>query len=340
MSAFSAPHLTALPGGGTLLAVLAAVGCGLIVLLLCGPRREPVDTVRLLRQAEAQLLFGRRPPRPRLTVRLRRRARRRLDAAGLDDWPLSALALLSLVTALLAGALALALLGAPPFGALGALVGGALPWLLLGRQAERRGARLARQVAHMLAVTAGAAAAAMPPERILTEVLPAALEPPLADTLARALRPLDPAHGVATVSFADVMIDFDRRLGSDAFSLARLAIEDTVAEGVDLAAPLETIAALAREDLGFADEVHASFTLIRGTALTVFVFPVAFTGLYRLVAPSVVAAAYADPAGWLIAGAVAAVCLGSYRLMTASERRTARVATGPAVPAPGAEDGQ
>jgi len=191
----------------------------------------------------------------------------------------------------------------------------------------------------VLAVTAGAAAAAIPPERILTEVLPAALEPPLADTLARALRPLDPAHGVATVSFADVMIDFDRRLGSDAFSLARLAIEDTVAEGVDLAAPLETIAALAREDLTFADEVHASFTLIRGPALTVFIFPVAFPGLYRLVAPSVVATAYADPAGWLIAGLVAAVCLGSYRLMTASERRAARAATGPAVPAPGAEDG-
>jgi Flp pilus assembly protein TadB len=336
----SAANVVSPPYAGTILAIIAAAGCGLIVLLLCGPRREPVDTVQLLRTAEAQLLFGRRPPRPRLGVRLRRVARRRLDAAGLDDWPFSHLALISLATALLTGALALALLGAPPFGALGVLVGGALPWLLLGRQAERRGARLARQVAHMLSVTAGAAAAAIPPERIVTEVLPAALEPPVADTLARALRPLDPVHGVAMVSFADVMIDFDRRLGSDAFSLARLAIEDTVAEGVDLAAPLETIAALAREDLSFADEVHASFTLIRGTALTVFIFPLAFTGLYRLVAPSVVAAAYADSAGWLIAGLVAVVCLGSYRLMTASERRTARVATGTAVLVPGAEDGR
>jgi len=332
MNVLDPATLAGFPDARTTLAALAAAGCGLLVLLLCGPRREPVDTVRLLREAEAQLLFGRAPRRTPLPARLRRIARRRLDAAGLDGWPLAHLVLLSLAAALAAGALALALLGAAPFSVAGVLVGGAAPWLLLGRRAERRGARLARQVAHMLSVIAGAAGAAIPPERIVTEVLPAALEPPLAGVLARALTPLDPARGIATVSFADVMVDFDRRLGSDAFGLARLAIEDTLSEGVDLAGPLETIATLAREDLAFADEVHASFTLIRGTALTVFAFPVLFTLLYRLVAPSVVGAAYDDPAGWIIVGLIAAVCLGSYRLMTASERRAARAATGPVDP--------
>src|SRR5438445_18040 len=86
------------------------------------------------------------------------------------------------------GAAGWVLLGAPPFALIGFVGAGMLPWAWLGRLAERRELLLARQVAQMLLLIAGASAAALPPLRILREVLPRALQPPLADTLDDVLR--------------------------------------------------------------------------------------------------------------------------------------------------------
>jgi Flp pilus assembly protein TadB len=63
-------------------------------------------------------------------------------------------------------------LEAPPFVAIGSVVGLAVPWLYLGHAAEKRQRLIAGQVAQLLVLVAGAAAAAIPLPRILREVLP------------------------------------------------------------------------------------------------------------------------------------------------------------------------
>jgi Flp pilus assembly protein TadB len=310
----------------TLLALVIAGGCGLLALIaLLGPR-GPVDTVRLHRDLEAQLLFAGAPPRPGLRERLHSRLRSHLNRAGLDGWPIRRFALASLLAALGGALLGWATLGAAPFVALGGAAGLAVPWLYVGRRAERRERMIAAQVVQLLVVVAGAASAAVPLPRILREVLPRTVQPPLADTLARAVRRLDPERGLATVGFQEVIAELDDRLENGPFSLARAAIDETVAEGVGLAASLEMIATLAREDLVFRGEVRAAFALVRGTAALVFAFPVVATLLLRLLAPDMVAESYSTPLGWAVAVLVGAASVGAYGLVTAGERRAARQA--------------
>ena len=310
----------------TLLALAVAGGAGLLVLLLLLGPPGPIDTVQLHHDLEAQLLFAGSPRRPVLRERVYNRARSRLNRAGLDGWPVRYCVLASLLAGMGGAFLGWLILDAPPFSAIGGGIGLSLPWLYLGSKADRRERVIAAQVAHLLVVIAGAAAAAVPLPRILCEVLPRTVQPPLADTLTRALRRLDPARGLATVGFQHVIAELDDRLASNAFSLARAAIDETVEEGVGLSEALEMIATLAREDLVFRGEVRASFALIRGTAAVVFAFPVFVTLMLRLLAPETVADAYSSPLGWAIAGLVAAGSVGAYLLITSGERRAARQA--------------
>lgn len=316
---------------GTLLALAAAATCAAIVLLVLVPPRAPLDTVALLSDYEARLRYAGGTPRPRLPARVRARVRRRLTLAGTHDWTLRRFALMSVLTGLGGAVTGWALLGAPPFATIGFVAGAYLPWAWLGRLAERRELRLARQVAHMLLLTAGAAAAAIPPLRILREVLPRTLQPPLADILDDALRRADPRRGLATVGFADVVADLDERLESNAFSLARAALEENVAEGADLSASLEMIATLARLDLTFRLHVRATFATVRGTASVILIFPLVTTLLLRVVAPDLIAGAYSSPLGWLVAAIVAGASVGTYALATRGERRAVREAAGRAV---------
>ena len=310
----------------TLLAATVAGGCGLVVLLLLLGPRGPVDTVQLHRDLEAQLLFAGAPRRPGLRERLYRHVRSRLNRAGLDGWSLRRFILLSLLSGLGGGLVGRLTLEAPPFVAIGGVVGLAVPWLSLGHAAEKRQRLIAGQVAQLLVVVAGAAAAAIPLPRILREVLPRATQPPLADTLDRALRRLDPARGLATVGFQEVIADLDERLESGPFSLARAAIDETVEEGVGLSDSLEMIATLAREDLVFRSEVRATFALIRGSAAIVFVLPFVATLLLRVLAPEIVQDAYSTPLGWGVAALVSGACVGAYHLVIHGERRAARQA--------------
>ncbi len=316
---------------GTLLALAAAATCAAIVLLVLIPPRAPLDTVALLSDYEARLRYAGGTPRPRLPARVRERVRRRLTLAGTHDWTLRRFALMSVLMGLGGAVTGWALLDAPPFATIGFVAGAYLPWAWLGRLAERREVRLARQVAHMLLLTAGAAAAAIPPLRILREVLPRALQPPLADILDDALRRADPRRGLATVGFADVVADLDERLESNAFSLARAALEENVAEGADLSASLEMIATLARLDLTFRLHVRATFATVRGTASVILIFPLVTTLLLRVVDPDLIAGAYSSPLGWLVAAIVAGASVGTYALATRGERRAAREAAGRAV---------
>jgi tight adherence protein B len=310
----------------TLLAAAVAGGCGVLVLLvLLGPH-GPVDTVRLHRDLEAQLLFARAPRRASLGERLYGRVRSRLNRAGLDGWSIRRFILLSLFVGLGGAFCGWLTLEAPPFVAIGCAVGLVVPWLYLGHVAEKRQRLIAGQVAQLLVVVAGAAAAAIPLPRILREVLPRATQPPLADTLDRALRRLDPARGLATVGFQEVIADLDERLESGPFSLARAAIDETVEEGVGLSDSLEMIATLAREDLVFRSEVRATFALIRGSAAIVFVLPFVATLLLRVLAPEIVQDAYSTPLGWGVAALVSGACVGSYHLVIHGERRAARQA--------------
>jgi Flp pilus assembly protein TadB len=206
--------------------------------------------------------------------------------------------------------------------------------------AEKRQRLIAGQVAQLLVVVAGAAAAAIPLPRILREVLPRAVRPPLADTLHRALRRCDPARGLATVGFQDVIAELDDRLESGPFSLARAAIDETIEEGVGLADSLEMIATLAREDLVFTSEVRATFALIRGTAALVFVLPFVVTLLLRVLVPETVMDAYSSPLGWGVAALVSLACVGVYHLVIRSERRAARQAEAAWLPRQHTEWGQ
>ncbi len=316
---------------GTLLALAAAGACAALVLLVLVPPRPPLDTVTLLASYEARLRYAGGTPRPRLDARIRARVHRRLTLAGLHDWSLRRFALVSLLSGL-GGALAgLLLLGAPPFALIGFVGAASLPWTWLGQRAERRDLLLARQVAQMLLLIAGAAAAGLPPLRILREVLPRATQPPLADILDDALRRADPRRGLATVGFADLVADLDERLGNHAFSLARATLEEHTAEGADLSESLEMIATLARLDLTFRAQVRATFATVRGTALVIFAFPLVTTLLLRLLDPAMVAAAYSSPLGWVVAALVAGGSVGTYRLTTWTQRRAAREAAGRAV---------
>ncbi len=316
---------------GTLLAIAAAGACAAVALLVLVPPRPPLDTVALLASYEARLRYAGGTSRPRLDERLRARVRRRLTLAGLHDWSLRRFALVSLLSGL-GGALAgLLLLGAPAFALVGFVGAAWLPWVWLGHRAEQRELLLARQVAQILLLIAGAAAAGLPPLRILREVLPRATQPPLANILDDALRRADPQRGLATVGFADLIADLDARLESPAFSLARAALEEHTAEGADLSASLEMIATLARLDLTFRLQVRATFATVRGTALVIFAFPLVTTLLLRLLDPALVAAAYGSPLGWAVAALVAGGSVGTYRLATWHQRRAAREAAGRAV---------
>jgi len=316
---------------GTLLALGAAGACAAVTLLVLVPPRPPLDTVALLAAYEARLRYAGDAPQPRLDQRIRARVRRRLALAGTHDWSLRRFTLLSLLSGLGGAVVGWVLLGAAPFITIGFVGAAVLPWAWLGRLAERRDLLQARQVAQMLLVIAGASAAGIPPLRILHEVLPRALQPPLADTLAHVLRRADPQRGLATVGFADLIADLDERLESHAFSLARAAIEESVAEGADLSDSLETIATLARLDLTFRSQVRANFATVRGTAAVIFAFPLVTTLLLHLLDPGMMAAAYGAPLGWVVASLVAVASVGAYRLATASERRAAREAAGRAV---------
>lgn len=316
---------------GTLLALGAAGACAAVVLLVLVPPRPPLDTVALLADYEARLRYAGGTPRPRLDERIRARVRRRLALAGKRHWSLRRFALASLVAGTGGAAVGWTLLGAPPFATIGFIGGAYAPWAWLGRVAERREAQLARQVAHMLLLIAGASAAAIPPLRILREVLPRATQPPLADILDDALRRADPRRGLATVGFADIVADLDERLGNAAFSLARAALEESAAEGADLSESLEMVATLARLDLTFRLQVRATFATVRGTALVIFAFPLVTTLLMRLAAPDMVAAAYGSPLGWAVAAIVAGASVGVYVAATRGERRTALAAAGKAV---------
>jgi len=316
---------------GTLLAIAAAGACAAAVLLVLVPPRPPLDTVALLTSYEARLRYAGGTPRPRLDERIRARVRRRLTLAGLHDWSLLHYALVSLLSGL-GGALAgLLLLGAPAFALIGFAGATWLPWAWLGHRAECRELLLSRQVAQMLLLIAGAAAAGLPPLRILREVLPRATQPPLADILDDALRRADPQRGLATVGFAALIADLDERLGNHAFSLARAALEEHTAEGADLSESLEMIATLARLDLTFRAQVRATFATVRGTALVIVAFPLVTTLLLRLLDPGTVTAAYSSPLGWVVAALVAVGSVGTYRLATWTQRRAAREAAGRAV---------
>lgn len=316
---------------GTLVVVGAATACAAVVLLVLAGSRPPVDTVALLSDYEAQVRYAGGTPRPGLPERLRARVRRRLSLAGKHAWSLRRFALLSVAAGVAGGAAGWLLLGAPPFGLIGFIGVGLLPWVWLGHLAERRELLLARQIAQMLLLIAGASAAGLPPLRILREVLPRALQPPLAETLAYVLRRADPRRGLATVSFADLIADLDDRLESNAFSLARAAIEENAAEGADLSDALEMIATLARLDLTFRTQVRATYATVRGTALVIFAFPLVTTTLLHLLDPGLMDAAYSAPLGWVVALLVAAASAGAYVLATHGERRAAREAAGRAV---------
>lgn len=316
---------------GTVLAVGTAAACAAVALLvLIGPR-PPLDTVALLADYEARLRYAGSAPRPDPVTRIRARLRRRLTLAGKHSWSLRQFALISVLCGLGGGAAGWLLLGAPPFVLIGFVGAGTLPWFWLGRLAARRELLLARQVAQMLLLIAGASAAGIPPLRILREVLPRAVQPPLADTLEHVLRRADPQRGLATVGFADIIADLDDRLESHAFSLARAAIEESVAEGADLSDALEMIATLARLDLTFRSQVRANFATVRATAMVIFAFPLVTTVLLRLLDPDMMLAAYSAPLGWVIAILVAGASVGAYLLATRGERRAAREAAGRAV---------
>lgn len=316
---------------GTLLALGAAGACAAVMLLVLVPPLSPLDTVALLASYEARLRYAGGAPRLRLDERLRARVRWRLILAGLHAWSLLRFTLMSLLSGL-GGALGgILLLGAPSFAVIGFVGAAWLPWAWIGHRAERREQQLARQVAQMLLLIAGAAAAGLPPLRILREVVPRAVQPPLAGILDDALRRADPQRGLATVGFTDIVADLDERLGSYAFSLARAALEEHAAEGADLSASLEMIAMLARLDLTFRLQVRATFATVRGTALVIVAFPLTTTGLLRLLDPPMVAAAYGSPLGWVVAALVAGGSAGVYRLVTRSQRHAAREAVGQAV---------
>jgi len=316
---------------GTLLALGTSAACAAVALLVLVPPRPPLDTVALLADYETRLRYAGGAARPRLDERVRARVRRRLTLAGKHHWSLRRFALVGLLCGAGGAVAGLLLLGAPAFALVG-FVGGAYgSWAWLGRLAERRELRLARQIAQMLLLIAGASAAGIPPLRILREVLPRATQPPLRDTLEHVLRRADPRRGLATVGFADLVADLDERLENNAFGLARAALEESVAEGADLSASLETIATLARRDLTFRLQVRATFATVRGTALVIFAFPLVTTLLMRLADPALVAAAYSSPLGYGIVALAAGASTGLYRLVTASQRRAAREASGRAV---------
>ena len=316
---------------GTLLAVAAAGACAAVVLLVLVPPRPPLDTVALLASYEARLRYAGGTPRPRLDERIRARVRRRLTLADLHDWSLHRFAIVSLLCGLGGAIVGLLLLGVPAFALVGFVGAAWLPWAWLGHRAERRDLLLARQVAQMLLLIAGAAAAGLPPLRILREVLPRATQPPLAEILEAVLRRADPQRGLATVGFAAIIADLDERLGSPAFSLARAALEEHTTEGADLSESLEMIATLARLDLTFRLQVRATFATVRGTALVIVAFPLVTTLLLRLLDPTMVAAAYGSPLGWVVAALVVGGSVGTYRLATWTQRRAAREAAGRAV---------
>lgn len=309
----------------TLLAACAALGCGtLLVLFVLDPRR-PLDPIRAQRDLDVHVRAAMRQRKPDLRTRLWKAVRRRLDVSGHDDWSPRGFGVIGLACAAAAGIAGWYAFGAAALALLYAGLGGVAPWIWLGQQAERRAITHTTQVAQLIVVIAGAVSTGQSLQYIMTDVLPRTVGPPLSQTVLRVTRRLDPARGIATVTFADVLADLDARLHSPAFSLARLAIEEATAGGaVQLAQSLEMIAGLAREDIVFRNEVRAQFTLIRGTATLVFAFPILFTLVLRLIEPSMVVNAYSTPLGWAVAGAVAAASIGAYLVVTASERRAAR----------------
>jgi len=298
---------------------LAASGAGTVMVYRLAARRgATVDTVDLLHDTEAVVLYPAPVVRMSWLARHRARVRARLVAAGRDDWTTRRFLVVSAVCGLGGAAAALILLVAPPFVAIGLGGGLAAPWLWLGRQAEKSRRAMALHITQLLQVIAGAAAAGLPLQVVLADVVPGAIQEPLAGVYARARQRVEPSRT------AELIADLDERLGNGAFHLAREAIEDYLAEGVSLTDTIAIIAELAREDLTFASEVRANYALIRGTAAIIFVFPVLFTALFRLLDPTLLIGAYATPVGWAVAALMLLCCLGSYQLATASERRTAR----------------
>jgi Flp pilus assembly protein TadB len=306
-----------------------ALALATLATLVVAARPTPLDTVRLLRECEAEVDYGRTVRRPTLLSRLRRHLRTRLDRAGHDGWSLWRFALVSLGYALAGLVAARLTLGAVVFVVGGALCAAAVPWVRLGMQGEKRRRAEDEEIARALSLMASAAAAGKTLHEIIYEVLPPQLHPPLAEKAARARRRFDRSYSVTGANLLDVIADLDARLHSGPFSLARAAIEEDRAEGVGLADALAIIATLARDDLSFQSEVRANFAKLRGTALLIFVFPFLMTFLYRLVNPSMVDQAYGTPLGWLVAVAVALSCAAAYYLVTLGERNVARQAVLP-----------
>lgn len=300
------------------LALAVAAGATLLAAHLAARRHPCVDTVDLLHDVEAVVLYAAPTTRRSWLARGRAGVRARLVAAGRDAWTTRRFVALSGACGLGAAGAAQVLLVAPPFVLVGLGLGLAAPWVWLGRQAETVQRAMALQIAHLLQVIAGAAAAGLPLQAILADVAPGAIQAPLAGVYARARQRFDPAQT------AELIADLDDRLGNGAFHLAHEAIEDHLAEGTSLTETVAIIAELAREDLTFASEVRASYALIRGTAAVIFVFPFLFTLMFRLLDPGLLYDAYATPVGWAVAALTLLCCLGSYQLATASERRTAR----------------
>ena len=298
---------------------LAAAALGTVLAYRLAARRgTAINTVDLLHDTEAQVLYPAPRARRSWLTRGRAQLRARLVAAGRDGWTTRLFLVLSGACGLGAAGAALVLLVAAPFVLVGLGLGLAAPWLWLGRQAEKTRRTLALQITHLLQVISGASAAGLPLQAILADVVPGAIQEPLAGLYGRARQRFDPAQT------AELIADLDRRLANGAFHLAREAIEDHLAEGTSLTETVAIIAELAREDLTFASEVRANYALIRGTAAIIFVFPFLFTALFRLLDPRLLIDAYSTPLGWAVATLTLLCCLGSYQLATASERRTAR----------------
>ena len=309
---------------GTVIAVAIATALSAAAYLLLVGWREPVDVEDLSRSLDARLRYGGGDPTLWPLNRVRTAVRRRLDDGERASWSLARYLAISLAAAAAAGGALYGVVGAPPFLMIGCGAGVYAVWAHLGRRADRRHEAMSAALVDGLDVVAGAAAAAIPPFKIVREILLRAAQPPLREVLERAVRRVDPDHGVATARLGDVLAEVDARVANQAFSLAREAIEEAESEGTDLVEPAALIAELARDDLLFRQNVRAHTARIRGTVAFIFAFPLVGTAAVRIVAPERVDAVYATLQGWGVAFAVVGACVACYYLMTSSERRIAR----------------
>jgi len=315
----------------TVIALVASFSTAGVIVLLVGVERRRVDTASLLRDDVALSALIDAEPKLSRRARLQRRIRSRMDLAGLDDWPMRRLALVSIIGALVGLLLLEVLNGSAPFMLLGTVGGLSAPWVIMGNIANRRLRLLADQIAAMLGVMTQSAASGAAPDDLLRDVILQGVENPLRWHLAQAMRQIDPRHGLSDASFMDVIIALDRSLHNESFHTTALALHSSVTQGTPVKEMLEEMSKLAHEDLEFRSETIADFAYIRGAALMVlFILPAFITVALHFVMPEKLTLVWNTPAGYLVLGFLILWTGGIYRAVTGAEGAAAALGQGAA----------